>query len=100
VIKLCAAAACENSARVELEDRLIGLDGNGDRLLRNSVHERLLIIRCNVFETSHAALGDSYRATGSFASATSGGVPIAFLRADRIFLSIGKGIVHETSLAT
>mmetsp|Transcript_89822 Transcript_89822/g.231937 ORF Transcript_89822/g.231937 Transcript_89822/m.231937 type:complete len:298 (-) Transcript_89822:752-1645(-) len=56
MVQGCAARALENATLVKLENSLVGLDGNGHRLLRHRVHQRLLIVVGHILVADDAAL--------------------------------------------
>jgi len=99
MVQLSAAVAVQNATFVELEDRSVGLDGNRDRLLCDSLHEGLLVVGSDILVASDTMTGDANLAPLGVAVAILARVWIAALGADSCSLFVLEAIVHQPSAA-
>merc|ERR1711879_774050 len=99
MIKRSPASPCENPAFVGLEGPLISLDGNGDRLLRHRLHERLFIL-IDVFVAHNVTSWNASFTAGCPASTILTLILIARFSANVVILLIFEGHVHEPTTAS
>jgi hypothetical protein len=97
MVELVAAGAGEDTRLVELEARLIGLNGNGDRLHVDGGLELVLVLRCDILEGSDAHR--RRRGLGLLASASLGSVRVLGLEGVALGLDVLEAVVHETTVA-
>lgn len=92
-----ARGIVEHTARVELEDRLVGLDGDGNRLLGVGNLQLVLVVDGDIGEGRD---GGSGRATRRGASAVGASVGVGGLSANAtIGDDVLEGLVHQTTVA-
>ena len=105
MVKVGATFASEHTTRVELEGRLVGLDGNRDWLLNKSGHEGIVGVLLDVSVGSDLQLGVVARLVVGHAFAVlascAGGVRVVrFGTKTTVALDPLKGIVHKTTIAS
>mmetsp|Transcript_24063 Transcript_24063/g.54817 ORF Transcript_24063/g.54817 Transcript_24063/m.54817 type:complete len:369 (+) Transcript_24063:124-1230(+) len=100
VVQRRTASTRQHTAAVQLEHGLVGLNGDGNRLLSNSRHHVLLGIRGHILVPRHAALGKPGRAAARLARPVGPLVRVAALSAKRVGFGILEGGIHQASVAS
>mmetsp|Transcript_9889 Transcript_9889/g.25494 ORF Transcript_9889/g.25494 Transcript_9889/m.25494 type:complete len:307 (+) Transcript_9889:377-1297(+) len=100
VVEVGAARDVVEDARlVELEGGLVGLDGDGNGLLRDGVLERRLVARWHVLEARDRHLWLQLRRVARTGDTAARRVRVVLLRGDAVLLNVLEGIVHEATVA-
>lgn len=103
VVKVLAALAGEDTRLVQLESRLVGLDGDRDRLLGNGRHQGRDTVRGHISVARRSSSGDVGVAgglAGARSTSGSGGVRILVLSGKTtVLLDVGEGIIHPATVA-
>jgi len=97
VVKVGTTDTAENAGFVELEARLIGFNGNTDRLSINSRAQ-------SVFSVGHILVASDFTvsrdgAGRGLASAIFSSVGVSSLSAETVGFNVFEGVVHKTTRA-
>jgi len=103
VVKVLAALASEDTRLVQLEGRLVGLDGDGDRLLRNGGHQSGDAVRGDIGVGLRSRLSDvgvTCLLAGSRLLGGTRSIRILVLSGNTtVLLDEGEGIIHPATVA-
>merc|ERR1712178_574219 len=97
MVELGAASAREDTALVELEARLVGLDGDRDRLLLDGSLKLRLGVGLDIGVARD--LDSSWRGLGGRASASLASVGVGRLENIALGLDVLEAVVHEATVA-